>query len=72
MLNQNQEQITRDHIDKQLFTCGRIVLDINKVNLHAGTGEVSEGCQSSRIHPLLLMQYKTTCITHIQLCYHTF
>ena len=38
MLNQNPEQIARDHIDRQLVACGWIIQDIKKVNLHAGTG----------------------------------
>ena len=38
MTNQNPEQIARDHIDKQLMTCGWIIQGIKQVNLHAGIG----------------------------------
>lgn len=37
-MNQNPEQIARDHIDKQLVACGWIIQDIKKINLHAGIG----------------------------------
>jgi type I restriction enzyme, R subunit len=38
MLNQNPEQIARDHIDKQLLACGWIIQDKKKLNLAAGLG----------------------------------
>jgi type I restriction enzyme R subunit len=38
MLNQNPEQIARDHIDKQLLACGWIIQDKKKLNLSAGLG----------------------------------
>ncbi len=38
MLNQNPEQIARDHIDQQLLTCGWLVQDKKKINLSAGLG----------------------------------
>lgn len=38
MLNQNPEQIARDHIDKQLIASGWIVQDKKKFNLAAGLG----------------------------------
>jgi type I restriction enzyme, R subunit len=38
MVNQNPEQIARDHIDKHLIACGWIIQDIKKVNLFAGIG----------------------------------
>ncbi len=38
MLNQNPEQIARDHIDKQLIACGWIIQDKSKFNLGAGLG----------------------------------
>lgn len=37
-MNQNPEQIARDHIDKQLLACGWIIQDKKKINLAAGTG----------------------------------
>ncbi|MBL7936043.1 MAG: DEAD/DEAH box helicase family protein [Bacteroidia bacterium] len=38
MLNQNPEQIARDHIDKQLLACGWLIQDKKKLNLAAGLG----------------------------------
>ena len=38
MLNQNPEQIARDHIDKQLLDCGWLIQDKSKINLGAGHG----------------------------------
>ena len=38
MINQNPEQIARDHIDKQLMACGWIIQDKKKFNLAAGLG----------------------------------
>ena len=38
MINQNPEQIARDHIDKQLIACGWIIQDKKKFNLAAGLG----------------------------------
>lgn len=38
MVNQNPEQIARDHIDKQLIACGWIIQGIKQINLHAGIG----------------------------------
>jgi type I restriction enzyme R subunit len=38
MLNQNPEQIARDHIDKQLLASGWIIQDKKKFNLAAGLG----------------------------------
>lgn len=38
MLNQNPEQIARDHIDKQLLACGWMIQDKKKLNLAAGLG----------------------------------
>ncbi len=38
MLNQNPEQIARDHIDKQLIACGWLIQSIKRVNLNAGLG----------------------------------
>ena len=38
MINQNQEQIARDNIDKQLIACGWIIQDKKKFNLAAGLG----------------------------------
>jgi type I restriction enzyme R subunit len=38
MLNQNPEQLARDHIDKQLLACGWVIQDKKKVNLSAGIG----------------------------------
>jgi len=38
MLNQNPEQIARDHIDKHLLACGWIIQDKKKFNLAAGLG----------------------------------
>lgn len=37
-MNQNPEQIARDHIDKQLLACGWIIQDKKKINLAAGLG----------------------------------
>ncbi|MBL7883071.1 MAG: DEAD/DEAH box helicase family protein [Bacteroidia bacterium] len=37
-MNQNPEQIARDHIDKQLLICGWIIQDKKKINLSAGLG----------------------------------
>src|ERR1035437_3495090 len=37
-MNQNPEQIARDHIDKQLIECGWIIQDKKKLNLTAGLG----------------------------------
>jgi type I restriction enzyme R subunit len=37
-MNQNPEQIARDHIDNKLTACGWIIQGIKQVNLHAGTG----------------------------------
>ncbi|WP_298223669.1 DEAD/DEAH box helicase family protein [Flavobacterium sp.] len=38
MINQNPEQIARDHIDKQLLACGWIIQVKKKFNLAAGLG----------------------------------
>jgi len=38
MINQNPEQIARDHIDKQLLACGWLIQDKKKINLTAGLG----------------------------------
>jgi len=38
MLNQNPEQIARDHIDKQLLASGWVIQDKKKFNLAAGLG----------------------------------
>ena len=38
MINQNPEQIARDHIDKQLLGCGWVVQDKSKINLNAAQG----------------------------------
>lgn len=38
MVNQNPEQIARDHIDKQLLACGWLIQDKSKINLGAGQG----------------------------------
>jgi type I restriction enzyme, R subunit len=38
MLNQNPEQIARDHIDKLLLASGWIIQDKRKINLSAGAG----------------------------------
>ena len=37
-MNQNPEQIARDHIDKQLLACGWLIQDKKKINLAAGIG----------------------------------
>jgi len=37
-MNQNPEQIARDHIDKQLIACGWVIQDKKKFNLAAGLG----------------------------------
>jgi type I restriction enzyme R subunit len=37
-MNQNPEQIARDHIDKQLLSCGWIIQDKKKINLASGIG----------------------------------
>lgn len=37
-MNQNPEQIARDHIDKQLLVCGWIIQDKKKINLTASLG----------------------------------
>ena len=38
MVNQNPEQIARDHIDRQLIACGWLIQGIKQVNLNAGIG----------------------------------
>lgn len=38
MVNQNPEQIARDHIDKQLIACGWLIQGIKQINLKAGIG----------------------------------
>ena len=38
MINQNPEQIARDHIDKQLLDCGWLIQDKSKINFVAGQG----------------------------------
>lgn len=38
MINQNPEQIARDHIDKQLLACGWVIQAKKKINLTAGLG----------------------------------
>jgi type I restriction enzyme R subunit len=38
MLNQNPEQLARDHIDQLLITCGWVIQDKTKVNLSAALG----------------------------------
>lgn len=40
MLNQDPEQIARDNIDKQLETCGWIIQNKERINLHASAGVV--------------------------------
>jgi len=37
-MNQNPEQIARDHIDKQLIACGWVIQSIKQINLNAGIG----------------------------------
>ena len=37
-MNQNPEQIARDHIDKQLIACGWIIQSIKQINLNTGIG----------------------------------
>jgi len=37
-MNQNPEQIARDHIDRQLLACGWVIQGIKQINLHAGIG----------------------------------
>ena len=37
-VNQNPEQLARDHIDKQLIACGWVIQGIKQVNLNAGFG----------------------------------
>lgn len=37
-MNQNPEQLARDHIDKQLVACGWLVQSLKHVNLNAGVG----------------------------------
>lgn len=41
MANQNPEQITRDHIDKQLIACGWVIQDKKKFNLAANLADTS-------------------------------
>jgi type I restriction enzyme R subunit len=38
MINQNPEQIARDHIDRLLADSGWVVQDFKKLNLAAGMG----------------------------------
>ncbi|HEV7350957.1 DEAD/DEAH box helicase family protein [Telluribacter sp.] len=38
ILNQNPEQVARDHIDKQLTACGWIIQSKTRINLHEGVG----------------------------------
>ena len=38
MLNQNPEQIARDHIDRQLRACGWVIQDKSKFNLSVTPG----------------------------------
>jgi type I restriction enzyme R subunit len=38
MINQNPEQIARDHIDKQLIACGWVIQPKTHINLNAGVG----------------------------------
>lgn len=37
-MNQNPEQIARDHIDKQLIACGWVIQSIKQINLNSGLG----------------------------------
>ncbi|MBK7010915.1 MAG: hypothetical protein IPH36_20920 [Saprospiraceae bacterium] len=37
-MNQNPEQIARDHIDKQLLDSGWLIQDMAKINLNSGLG----------------------------------
>jgi len=37
-MNQNPEQVARDHIDRQLLACGWLVQDKSKINLNAAQG----------------------------------
>ena len=37
-MNQNPEQIARDHIDKQLIACGWVIQSIKQINLNIGIG----------------------------------
>ncbi|MCW3102321.1 MAG: putative type modification methyltransferase, subunit [Bacteroidetes bacterium] len=37
-MNQNPEQIARDHIDSQLIACGWLIQDKKRINLSAGLG----------------------------------
>lgn len=37
-MNQDPEQIARDHIDRQLTACGWLIQDKKRINLHAGVG----------------------------------
>lgn len=39
-MNQDPEQIARDHIDKQLIACGWVIQDKDKINLNAALGVV--------------------------------
>lgn len=37
-MNQNPEQIARDHIDKQLIACGWVIQSVKQINLNSGLG----------------------------------
>ena len=39
-INQDDEQIARDEIDRQLIACGWIIQDKSQINLHAGLGVI--------------------------------
>lgn len=37
-MNQNPEQLARDHIDTELIRCGWVIQNKNQINLNASTG----------------------------------
>jgi hypothetical protein len=41
MTNQNPEQTTHVHIDRQLIACGWLVQDKNRINLRTGVAVLS-------------------------------
>ena len=52
MLNQNQEQIARDNIDKQLIACGWVIQHKKKINLHASIGVAVIGEYQTDVGPV--------------------
>ncbi len=52
MLNQNQEQIARDNIDKQLIACGWVIQHKKKINLHVSTGVAVIGEYQTDVGPV--------------------